>query len=290
MSKVIVFGGSGFIGSHVADALSDRDYEVTIFDSKPSLYLKQNQNMIEGDIENFELVKDAIKGFKVVFNFAALSDLNDAIDKPIEAINKNILGNCNILEACKENSVERFIYASTVYVNSRAGGFYGLSKRCAESFIQEYRHMYGLNYTILRFGSLYGPRSDQRNGLKKIIKEAVSNSRLKYNGSKKSVREFIHVRDAAKASVNALNDEFKNKKIVLTGHQPIKIIDLLNMLAEMMDLDKGSINFTEEEYLGHYIQTPYHYDSDLAEKYVPTSFIDLGEGLVELIQDCINEK
>jgi len=290
MSKVIVFGGSGFIGSHVADELTKANHDVTIFDKNSSTYLKENQKMILGDLNDVDLVTKAIEGKEVVYNFAALSDLNVAMEKPIEAIKNNILGNCHILEGCKTNSVKRFIYASSVYANSREGGFYGLTKKSAESYVEEYQRYYDLDFTILRYGSLYGPRSDKHNGLRKIISTAVSHKELKYMGNKDSVREYIHVQDAAIASVQALNKKYKNKKIILTGHQPIKIIDLLNMLAEIMNYSKDTITFLDENYDGHYIQTPYHYDSDLALKYVPDSYVDFGEGLIELIKDCEENK
>ena len=79
--------------------------------------------MILGDLNDVDLLTKAIEE-EVVYNFAALSDLNDAMEKPIEAIKNNILGNCHILEGCKTNSIKRFIYASSVYANSREGGLW----------------------------------------------------------------------------------------------------------------------------------------------------------------------
>ncbi len=290
MSKVVVFGGSGFVGSHVADALTEANHEVIIYDSKPSKYLIENQKIVLGKLDDLKAITEITSKAEAVYNFAALSDLNESMDKPIDTIKTNILGNCNILEACRINSVKRFIFASSLYVNSREGGFYGASKKSAELFVEEYQREFGLEYTILRYGSLYGPRSDNKNGLRKIISEAVINKSLKYHGDKDSVREYIHVKDAALASIEALGDKFKNKKLILTGQQSIKLVDLLTMLAEMMNYPKKSINFVNKEYKGHYIQTPYHHDSDLAQKYIPDTFIDLGEGLLELIQDCTKNK
>jgi len=290
MSKVVIFGGSGFIGSHVADALSEANYEVVIYDSEPSKYLIENQKIVLGKLDDLEKITETTSKAEVVYNFAALSDLNESMDRPIDTIQTNILGNCNILEACRINSVRRFVYASSVYVNSRQGGFYGASKKSAELFVDEYQREFGLEYTILRYGSLYGPRSDNKNGLRKIVSEAVLNQSLKYHGNKDSVREYIHVKDAALASVAALESKFINKKLILTGQQPIKLVDLLAMLAEMMNYPKKSINFVNEEYKGHYVRTPYHHDSDLAQKYIPDTFVDLGEGLLELIRDCTKDK
>ena len=285
LNRVVVFGGSGFVGSHVADQLSDSGYHVVIYDIHSSPFLRLDQEMVVGDLSNFELVSETIKGACAVFNFAALSDLNEALGKPISTININILGNCHILECCRLHDVDRFVYASSVYVNSREGGFYGCSKKAAELYIEQYQKTYGLDFTILRYGSLYGPRADSRNGLQRIIANAIKNKTLKYEGDEEASREYIHVRDAAIASVSSLNKDFKNKRIILTGHQPIKVIDLLSMLAEIIGLPSSAVQFNKIENEGHYIRTPYHYEPELAEKYIPDTYVDLGEGLLELKRD-----
>ncbi len=286
MKRVVVFGGSGFVGSHVADQLSDAGHNVVIYDICASPFLRHDQEMVVGDLLDMGSVSETIKGASAVYNFAALSDLNEALSKPIATININILGNCNVLEGCRLHSVNRFVFASSVYVNSREGGFYGCSKKASEQFTEEYHRSYGLDYTILRYGSLYGPRADSRNGLQRIVMEAIKNKVLNYEGDEAASREYIHVRDAAVASVKSLDEKFKNKKIILTGHQPIRVVDLLSMLAEMMGLPKSSVKFSQSEYEGHYIRTPYHYESDLAQKYIPETYTDLGEGLLELITEC----
>ena len=285
MNKVVVFGGSGFVGSHVADQLSESGYDVVIYDVSQSSYLRKDQKLIVGDLLDFESVSEAIKGAYAVYNFAALSDLNEALRKPVATIKINILGNSHILESCRIHRVERFVYASSVYVNSREGGFYGCSKKASELYIEQYQKTYGLDFTILRYGSLYGPRADSRNGLQRIVANAIKNKTLKYEGDEEASREYIHVRDAAIASVRSLNKEFKNKRIILTGHQPIKVTELLSMLAEIIGLPKSAVQFNKIEYEGHYIRTPYHYEPELAEKYIPDTYVDLGEGLLELIRD-----
>ena len=97
--KVIVFGGSGFLGSHVADALSEKGFEVTLFDLVKSPWAKTTQKMIVGDIRDFDQVNEAIKGNKILYNFAGLADLDDAATRPIETISTNIIGTVNLLEA-----------------------------------------------------------------------------------------------------------------------------------------------------------------------------------------------
>lgn len=146
--KVIVFGGSGFLGSHVADSLTKAGHQVTIFDQKPSLHIQPTQKMLIGDILEPQEVSEAIKGCDVVYNFAGLADIDEARTKPIETVKSNILGNTILLDAAAKHRVKRFLFASTVYVYSSSGSFYSASKKACESYIENYQRIYGLNYTI----------------------------------------------------------------------------------------------------------------------------------------------
>ena len=285
MKKAVVFGGAGFVGSHVADYLSDADYQVTIYDKKKSHWLRADQEMVVGDIKDKEEVSQAIVGTDVVYNFAALADINKALKKPAETVSINILGNINVIEACHTHGVKRFVYASTVYVHSREGGFYRCSKQASESYVEEYQRLYGLNYTILRYGSLYGPRADNSNGLYRVVKSALNEGVVKYAGNINSMREYIHVEDAAKASVDILSDEFKNENIVLTGQEPMRVSEMLNMLAEILNIKESKIEFVEDNYEGHYVRTPYAYQPRLGKKYIPPVHVDLGQGLLQVIDE-----
>ena len=280
--RVCVIGGSGFLGSHVADQLSAEGHEVVIYDRKVSPWLQASQTMVLGDLLAIDSLQETIEDCDAVYNFAALADLNEALDKPIETVKINILGNVNVLEACRQQRVKRFVYASTVYVYSREGGFYRCSKQAAENYVEEYQQLYGLDYTILRYGSLYGPRADQSNGLCRIVKNALETGVLRYEGSPDTLREYIHVEDAARASVAALNDDFRNQSVVLTGQEPMRVLDLLEMLAEILGL-RNAVEFVPGEQPGHYVRTPYAYQPKLGRKYAPPLHVELGQGLLQLI-------
>jgi len=282
---VVVVGGSGFIGSHVADHLTDAGYRVTIYDKTESQWLKSEQEMVIGDVQDSDRLNHTIAGAEVVYNFAALADLNQALEAPIKTVNINVLGNLNVMEACHAHGVKRFIYASTVYVHSREGGFYRCSKQASEAYVEEYQKIYGLDYTILRYGSLYGPRADETNGLYRIVKSALETGTVKYEGDVDAMREYIHVDDAARASIDAINDEFRNESVVLTGQEPIKVIDMLKMLSEILGLSEKPIEFIEDNYAGHYVRTPYSYQPKLGRKYIPPMHVDLGQGLLQLINE-----
>ena len=284
MRKACVIGGSGFLGSHVADQLSAAGYAVTIFDRVPSRWLRPDQTMVVGEIRNLDELRAALAGAEVAYNFAALADLNAALSRPLDTVHINVLGAVNALEAAREARVRRFVYASTVYVYSREGGFYRCSKQAAEHYVEEYQRAFDLDFTILRYGSLYGPRADETNGLFRIVRDALATGRISYEGNAESLREYIHVEDAARASVVALGDEFRNESVVLTGHQPMRVLDLLKMLAEIMGM-RDAVDFRDEDYAGHYVRTPYAYLPKLGRKYTPSLHVDLGQGLMQVIDE-----
>ena len=284
MSVACVIGGSGFLGSHVADQLTDVGYTVRIFDRIRSKWRRSGQSMITGDVLDPEALCAAVAEADVVYHFAALADLNEARDKPLETVRANVHGTVNALEACRISGVKRFMYASTVYVYSREGGFYRCSKQAAELYVEEFQRTYGLDFTILRYGSLYGPRSDATNGLYQIVYDAIRDGAISYFGNPESIREYIHVEDAARASIHALGPEFRNESVVLTGHEPMRVLDLLKMLAEILGVP-DTINFRNEAYPGHYVRTPYAYLPKLGRKYTPALHIDFGQGLLQLIAE-----
>jgi UDP-glucose 4-epimerase len=285
MEKVVVVGGSGFIGSHVVDCLSDAGYQVVIYDKKKSPWLRNEQKMVIGDVQDRDKLEQTISGASVVYNFAALADLNQALERPLDTASVNIIGNLNIMEVCRTFKVKRFVYASTVYVHSREGGFYRCSKQASEAYVEEYQRVYGLDYTILRYGSLYGPRAGRDNGMYRVVKSALDSGFVSYEGDIDAMREYIHVEDAAHASIKVLNDEFINESIVLTGQEPMKVIDMLKMLVEILGFPEKSVKFIEEQYVGHYIRTPYAYQPKLGRKYIPPVHVDLGQGLLQVINE-----
>ena len=289
MKKAVVVGGSGFIGSHVSDHLSEAGYQVTIYDFNESKWLRSDQQMVIGDVLDGDKLKQTIAGADVVYNFAALADLNQALEQPLKTVNINILGNMNVMEACHLHGVNRFIYASTVYVHSREGGFYRCSKQASEAYVEEYQRVYGLDYTILRYGSLYGPRADETNGLWRIVRSALKDGKVRYEGNPDSMREYIHVEDAARASIDALNSDFRNESVVLTGQELMRVHDMLKMLAEILDMPEESVEFIDGNYAGHYVRTPYAYQPKLGRKFIPPMHVDLGQGLLQVIDGMINE-
>ena len=282
--RVIVFGASGFLGSHVADTLTNAGYRVRLFDRSPSPYLKGNQEMIVGDIMNLEEVVEAAKGSSIVYNFAAIADIDEAHDKPIPTATINVLGNMHALEAARIAGARRFVFASSVYVYSESGSFYRASKQAAERFTETYHERYGLNYNILRYGSLYGRRADKRNGIYRMLQEAVEHHSITYKGSGEAMREYIHVEDAARMSVQILAPEFANRHMILTGQEKLRIKDVMTMISEMLPWPV-ELHFDEANAVHHYEITPYAFQPRIGRKLVLNEHVDLGQGIL----DCLRE-
>lgn len=290
MKKVVVFGGSGFLGSYVADELTNRGYSVTIVDINPSKYLKENQDFIQIDINDLESLKKIVKNTDIVYNFVAVANIEDAIYDPKKSMMINTIGNLNILEACRSvGGVERFVYASSAYASSKDGSFYGISKYSSEKLTSEYYIRYGLKYTIIRYGSLYGERASHNNYIYNLLYKAIKNGTLHYKGDGGDLREYIHAADAARLSVDILEDiKYANDTFILTGLEKLKRIELLTMINEIMQ-NKLEIKQIDDSNFGHYKITPYTFHPTTAKKLVSNPYIDIGQGLLECIQEIYKE-
>lgn len=282
--KAIVFGGSGFLGSHVADALTNAGYETTIFDVIASPYLQKDQKMITGNILDEKAVNKAVKGNEVVYNFAGVADIQKAYNKPIETVHNNILGNTIVLEACRLNKVKRFVFASTIYVYSSAGSFYRSSKQACELIIENYHEVFGLPYTILRYGSLYGPRAGETNWIYVALKQAVTEGKISRGGDGEEVREYIHVEDAARCSVMVLSEEYENQSVIVAGQQSMKLKDIMVMIKEILH-NKIELEFVPTDSSLHYTITPYKFNPKIARRLILNSYLDLGQGLLQSLEE-----
>jgi UDP-glucose 4-epimerase len=285
--KITVFGGAGFLGSHSADQLSLAGHEVTVFDLKPSPFLRADQKMLIGDILDAETVGRAVAGADVVYNYAGIADITEANRRPVDTVSYNVLGNVKILEASRLAGIKRYIFASTLYVYGKSGGFYRCSKQASEFYVENYWNEFKLPYTMLRYGSLYGPRADKRNGIYKFVRQAMADGRINYNGTPDALREYIHVEDAAKCSVEILNDSFINSNIVLTGGQAMRVADLFKMITEILGRDIEIKYRSEDD--SHYDITPYSFHPRIGHKMSPPCSIDLGQGVLSVMEEVYKD-
>ena len=288
--NILVIGGSGFIGSHTADILSEKGHKVTILDKKLSPWIKDNQKMIVGDINDKKILESSMNGIDCIFYFAGIADIADAKSNPSKTIEYNIMSLTHALDSAIKKKINKFIYASTMYVFSAEGSFYRATKQAAEIIIETYQENFGLDYVFLRYGSLYGPRSQTWNGIRDFIIQIQEKGFVEYAGNGSEIREYIHVIDAANLSVKGLDDQYKNKALTITGQQSIKISDMLAMLFEIVG-KKFNVKYQKNEVnTSHYGYTPYRYKPKSSMKMVPIEYVDLGQGLLDIIEEVYKNK
>ncbi len=281
--RMTVFGGSGFLGSHICDKLTDAGHSVTIVDTRPSPWLRPDQQMIIGSILDEKVVDEAVRHADMVFNYAGIADIGEANARPIDTAKINVLGNVTVLEACRKANVQRYIFASSLYVYGKSGGFYRCSKQASEIYIENYQATFGLPYTILRYGSLYGSRADQRNAIERFVHEALTTGIIKYYGSPTALREYVHVDDASTATLAILAPEFANQNIIISGNQPMRVGDLFKMIGEMLGKELV-IEYENDPNSGHYQITPYAFMPRVGRKLVPPLTVDLGQGILRVME------
>ena len=289
MTVSIVTGGSGFLGSHLADELACRGHEVVVYDQQRSASLSPDQKQVIGGLEDFELLCRTMEGADYLYHYAALSDLNAARDKPRETVQVNVAGTVNVLEAARLAKVKRIIFASTIYVYSSEGSFYRASKQACEAYIEEYQRRYGLEYTVLRFGSLYGPRADESNGVYRLLREAARTGAVRYFGEPDDSREYIHVSDAARLSVDILAPEYANEHLIITGHYPMRARDLFTMFSEIIGREV-QVGYARSDHPDlHYRITPYQFPPRVGKKLTSNLYVDFGQGILQVLEQISQE-
>ena len=231
LKNVLVTGGSGFIGSHVVDALVKKKYNVTIIDTVPPK--RKDVKFVKGNILNKKLIKILLKNNKLIFHLAAVSDINKVINIPETTISINVLGTTILLEEARRAKVKRFIFASSYYSYGNAGNLYTTSKTASELIIENYNLLFDLKYTILRYPTAYGPRNRKVDAISIFVDRAIKNKNLIVHGNGKQKRNYLHVKDLGDGSVFALNRQLVNKTVVLASKNSIEVINLAKKIIKL---------------------------------------------------------
>ncbi len=291
--KILVIGGNGFLGYHLVNQLLKKNHNVTILDlNLNNLKNFKKVKKIKGDFTNRKILSNAINNKDCVFHLAGVGDLDYAMKNPIKVIKYNIEGTARVLNECRKHKIKRFIYASSIYSISQEGSFYRFGKKAAEDYIMEYSKQYNLNYTILRYGSLYGPRSPKNNGVRKIIEKAIKSKQVTYYGSIKNKRKYIFVRDASICSVEILKNKYKNMIINLTGKKKISVNNVLRITANNLRII-NKIKYLNKKVVGHYISEPKLIKINKGKNIYIKNSTTLNDGLSKTInyyRNLINEK
>ena len=285
--KCLVTGGLGILGSYLVEEMIKKNHKVTILDkASPKIKLNKKIKFIKADLLNKNKTELAIKNQDIIFHYGGLSGIDESMVNPLKTAEYNLIGTIRLLELCLKYKIKRFIFASTVYVNSEQGSFYKSSKRAAEDFIEEYKKKYNLEFTILRFGTVYGPGASKENNINKIINIALKKKKIFYKGNKKSIREYINVKDAAKITLKTMEKKYANKYINITGNKKTSVIKALEIIKKELGFN-SKIVYQNQKSVGHYINTPENMKIKKAKKINFRHGVPFNIGIREIIKDKI---
>lgn len=231
--NILVTGGSGFIGSHLVDKLIEAGHKVRVLDIRQPYH--ENVEFLKGDITSREDVKKSLGDIDIVYHIAAFSDINLVKANPLATIEYNILGTAYLLEECRKREISRFIFASSVYVYEERGHLYTTSKIASELLCKNYNTLYSLPYTILRYGTAYGPRSRGADVISLFVKRALNGENLVIHGAGEQKRHFTYVEDLALGSVAALNPVAENKTYTLASREAVSVKQLAEIIKGMFN-------------------------------------------------------
>ena len=266
--KFLVTGASGFIGSHVADFLTNKGHRVVLFDKNISKFKKYNQKMIIGNINNPKSIEKALKNVNTLFQFAASADLNESNNKPFETVEKN--------------KVKKIVFASSIYARSEQGGIYSTSKLSSEMIIERICKKFKLKFVILRFGTVYGERANKFNTVQNFINEAKLKKEIYRETQGNEIRSYINVKDVVKIVYLLDKKKYENKYYNIFGAKKIKVKMLLSMIKSKLPSVK--IHFTKKDNRKYnYKVNPFTYKLRNGKKIKLSKYISLENGLSELI-------
>jgi UDP-glucose 4-epimerase len=248
VDTVAITGGSGFIGSHVTDALLDAGYRVRVLDKRAPQ--RGDADWANVDVLDQDALTKAVRGTSAIFHLAAMADVNDILVAPVESVALNTVGTVRVLEAARAAEAGRVILASTVWVYAASTKaivdettafepetdrhIYVSTKVASEMMCRDYLTLYGRPYTVLRYGIPYGPRMRDNCVAAAFFKRAFRGEALLIDGDGLQERFFVYVGDLARAHVLALNPIAENRTYNLDGDEPVSIRRIAETVRDLV--------------------------------------------------------
>ena len=254
--KVVITGGSGFIGSHLADFLIDSDYEVVVVDNLSIGRIENISHLLEhskftflqADITDFDAIEIVFKDADWVFHLAALADIVPSIDNPTEYYQSNVNGTFNVIEACRKYNVKKIIYSasSSCYgipdeyptnelAEIRPQYPYALTKNLGEQLVMHWCQLYNLPAVSLRFFNVYGPRARTSGTYGAVfgvfLAQKLANKPYTVVGDGCQTRDFTFVSDIVNAIIASASSNVSGEIINIGSNATYSINRLVELLG-----------------------------------------------------------
>ncbi len=259
--RVIVTGGSGFIGSHVADVLGDKGHEVCIYDLDSPGHNTSCEYQ-RGDTRDLERLTKTARPGDVIYHLAAEANVNRFFESPLFSNDNTSQSTLCVLEAARRAGVSRVLLASTEWVYGSSGDegmvitedspyatapdhLYTCSKIAAELFCVGYRNLYGIEYTIMRYGIPFGERARPETVTPTFIRRILNDETIRIHGDGSQYRQFIYVRDLAEGNVACLHQNAKNEVFNLNGNEKVTVLEVVRALERILG-KKAKVEFVED--------------------------------------------
>lgn len=313
MKRLLVTGGAGFIGSNFILYMMDKypEYKITNLDALTycanlnnlkTVEDNPNYEFIKGDITDDNLINKVVANMDYIINFAAESHVDRSIEDSQIFIKSNVLGTQVLLDAAKENNIEKYIQISTdeVYGSLGKTGFfteetpltpnspYSASKAGADLIVRAYYKTFDLPINITRCSNNYGRFQFPEKLIPLMINNALENKKLPIYGDGKNIRDWLHVLDHCRAIDLVLHKGKIGEVYNIGGNNEIQNIDLVKLILKTLNKDESLINFVEDR-LGH--DRRYAIDSSKIQKELGWKpKYSFNEGIKETINWYLNNR
>ena len=260
--NILVTGGSGFIGSHLVDVLIEQGHSVKIYDVDSPKY-GQKCAFVKGDVLDLVRLEKETVGVDALYHLAAESNVNRFQESPYFSNLITAGSTVNALEAARKNRVGRVLLASTEWVygsdqhladavitedtpaTDKPDHIYTSAKIAAELFCKNYRGMYGVNYTIMRFGIPFGERARPETVTPIFLRKILNDEEITIHGDGSQTRQFIYVKDLARGIAACLRPKAENEIINLNGCERVSVLDIIRHVERILG-KKARLRFVDQ--------------------------------------------